>query len=397
MSCFASNVLSRQLIAIQKRSLVRVLNNFGYRNLYSPAALGMDGYLRTRERIHTQFSEMGERFRKKMREFVAPESVNMVFTEDLKHMVHLAEATEEDMELIEQMIIKFNSQNKDLRFGSFVFGPVIMRMYHTLNKPKEALKIFKNPDVDGFFDQIASFQILMDLLYNNEMYDEVMEVMDIVKNKQLPGNRYPRNVVVLTFAAAYKKNTPESFQFMKEFWAELQEAGHMAMRRAVTYSAALAINQGAPHIALELLSSLSRQTYVTIRNLKVSALADVNRPDDALPVLRSVLEEDATRENNKNTFCSDVIEKVKAAVDKSEKKEVQQEFDRILQQLIQMDLIVDSTLDSQLCSEIEKVTPYPPPNQQFSQRMAAAKFSGRERDRSRGFSNAPRRGLMDME
>lgn len=33
---------------------------------------------------------------------------------------------------------------------------------------------------------------------------------------------------------------------------------------------------------------------------------------------------------------------MKAAVDKSEKKEVQQEFDRILQQLIQMDLIIDS-------------------------------------------------------
>jgi pentatricopeptide repeat domain-containing protein 2 len=78
----------------------------GYRNLYSPAALGIDGYLNTRERIKTQFSEMGERFRKKMKEFVAPESVNMVFTEDLKHMVHLAEGSEEDMELLEEMMVK---------------------------------------------------------------------------------------------------------------------------------------------------------------------------------------------------------------------------------------------------------------------------------------------------
>jgi hypothetical protein len=56
---------------------------------------------------------------------------------------------------------------------------------------------------------------------------------------------------------------------VKDLWAELQEAGHLPMRRAVTFAAALAINQGSPHIALELLSDLPRQNYVTVRNLKV--------------------------------------------------------------------------------------------------------------------------------
>ncbi|KAG8330671.1 Pentatricopeptide repeat-containing protein 2 [Homalodisca vitripennis] len=53
-----------------------------------------------------QFSELGDRFRAKMKDFVSPDSVNMVFTEDLKHMVHLADATEEDLELIEEMMLK---------------------------------------------------------------------------------------------------------------------------------------------------------------------------------------------------------------------------------------------------------------------------------------------------
>lgn len=39
---------------------------------------------------------------------------------------------------------------------------------------------------------------------------------------------------------------------------------------------------------------------------QVSALADINRPDDALPILRSVLEIEGPQEN-KHTFCTDVV------------------------------------------------------------------------------------------
>lgn len=45
----------------------------------------------------------------------------------------------------------------------------------------------------------------MDLLFKNEMYDDVMQIMDIVKDKQITGSRFPRNVVVLAMAAAYKQ------------------------------------------------------------------------------------------------------------------------------------------------------------------------------------------------
>lgn len=56
---------------------------------------------------------------------------------------------------------------------------------------------------------------------------------------------------------------------MKSLWAKLQEAGHEPMRKAVTFAAALAINQQASHIALEILADVTRQNYVSIRNLKV--------------------------------------------------------------------------------------------------------------------------------
>lgn len=55
------------------------------RNLYAPAALGIDGFLQTRERIKMQVTNI-DSFKSKMQEFVSDEnSNNLVFTEDLKN------------------------------------------------------------------------------------------------------------------------------------------------------------------------------------------------------------------------------------------------------------------------------------------------------------------------
>lgn len=71
--------------------------------LYSPASLGITGYLQSRKRTKEQFANFADKFRTKMKDFVA-DPKNMVFTEDLKNMVHMAEPT--DLELIVNMIKK---------------------------------------------------------------------------------------------------------------------------------------------------------------------------------------------------------------------------------------------------------------------------------------------------
>lgn len=67
---------------------------------------------------------------------------------------------------------------------------------------------------------------------------------------------------------------------------------------------------------------------MTVRNIKVAALANIGRLEDAIPVLRSVLEIDDP-ENRKHTFNKDVIGCVKAAVQKQENPTITEEFTRI--------------------------------------------------------------------
>lgn len=133
---------------------------------------------------------------------------SMIFTEDLKSMLHLAQKKPEDIELIVKMLTKFNTQNKEMRFGTYVFGPVVMRTFYYLDEPELAYTAFNDPQFDCFFDQLISYQILLSLLYKHEKYPEMRKVYDLIKNKQFQFDRpfdYPRNALILVMAACYKE------------------------------------------------------------------------------------------------------------------------------------------------------------------------------------------------
>lgn len=75
-----------------------------YRTLFAAQTIGLDGYERQRDRTINQFAGMSDKFREKMKEFSDDNSKNMIFTEDLKNMVHLIEDKPEDIELVRKMI-----------------------------------------------------------------------------------------------------------------------------------------------------------------------------------------------------------------------------------------------------------------------------------------------------
>lgn len=77
------------------------------------------------------------------------------------------------------------------------------------------------------------------------------------------------------------------------------------MRRAITFAAASALKQNAPHVALEFIGAARQQSYVTVRNIKVMAFANLGRVDEALSILKSVLY--VTDSTKKQTFTKDTV------------------------------------------------------------------------------------------
>jgi pentatricopeptide repeat domain-containing protein 2 len=316
---------------------------------------------------------MEEKFKEKMKEFAFADSKNMIFTEDLKNIVHLAEQKPADFTLVHQMLKKFNQQNKHLRFGNFVFGPVVMRMYHFLNEPNQALAAFKDEELDGMFDQITTMQVLGDLLYRNGMYQEVLDVLEIAKKKQVQGFKYPRNITVLALASCWKMNTLQSYEYALQVLNDLKEIGAETTRRGVTFGAALAIEQNAPSVAVEILSLAKKPNYFTVKNLKVAALADLGRPDDAFPILRHSIEYDDPAVERKPSFCKDVLQKLAASVDRVGNKEISLEFEKIQKALAEVGLVSDDSIQVALESEIEYSPNKPGSNQQRYQRDTMGK------------------------
>lgn len=75
------------------------------RHLYAKNVLGLDSFLLYKEKVKNQFAQIEDKFLEKMKEFSAEDSKNMVFTEDLKNMIHLAKE-DDDIQLVVKMIKK---------------------------------------------------------------------------------------------------------------------------------------------------------------------------------------------------------------------------------------------------------------------------------------------------
>lgn len=102
----------------------------------------------------------------------------------------------------------------------------------------------------------------------------------------------------------------------------------MTMRRGVAFAAALALKQGNYPVALEIVSTAKNQNYTTIRNIKVACLVELGRMEEVFPLLKSVLAEDLAS-NAKHTFNREVLDRVRAAVDKSDDLEVKAQYDKL--------------------------------------------------------------------
>lgn len=372
----------------------------GYRHLFSAAALGIESYEEKREKVSIEFKNLQDKFRQRMQQVLQSGNQSLIFTEDLKNAVHLAEC-EDDMSLVIGMAKKFNSQNVGLRFGVYIFGPVVMRMFHYVNQPQYMLQALKSKELEGFFDQIASYQLAIDLLYKGGLYQDAIDIFEELQEKRLNGIKYPKNCLTLAMAACYKINTPESYQKMIEIFEGSQEYGTHLNARIISFASALALNQGFPHISLEILSRAFNVRKITIMNLKVLSLVELGRVEDALPILRSVLRvdlPDTFSRGDSQQILRNTIERVEQAVKNAGDKELIAEYNNIAKGLEGNGHISEKTLDEYICEPIEQLPSRTSKlNDRRDRAMLAASFNRNRGAQWHGNRNRSRPGLMDME
>lgn len=311
--------------------------------------IGMNSYEYARTQVHQQFINVEDSFRKKMKEIVEDEN-SIVFTEDLKAMSHLVTSNPDDIDLFVKMIYKFNSQSSDLRFNNYSFGPVVMRAFNYMSKPDVALSTFLDPKLASFYDQNTSYSVLLTLLYNNKMYSEIRQVYDTFKSRSSAVQNAPKIPLIITAAACYQENTPESFNYLLNIWKEFNQHKFPPFRRFITLLAALALKQNSPQITLELITLLKTR-YIDNRCLKILAFCKLNRLNDVAYILRNSLEGSYSIKEN---YFTDVIEEVEKHLD-GENEELKSIIIKLISLIRAQGHIEEMTLESHLLSPIEYV------------------------------------------
>ncbi|XP_055345149.1 pentatricopeptide repeat-containing protein 2, mitochondrial-like [Paramacrobiotus metropolitanus] len=323
--------------------------------LFSQKAMGLTEYVDVREKTTEQMGTMKERFKQKLDGYLSGNSAPLILTEDLRKMCYVAE-DEKDLQTLKKMLKKYSKQHTDKRFAAFAFGPVIMRLYHHLNKPDEALAAIQDPELRPVYDQLTSYTVAMDLLYENQRYADVLTLYKIMLERPFIGNSRTMFRINLTLACAagYQLGTPAAHKTVMDLVKRAIDRQALLMRRAVAFAAALALKNNDAAGALEVLNfDPSQHNHKSLRNLLVLSLTKLDRLEDVLPIFSGVTVRDSASKPTWFGLFSDVIAEVKKAVETKDNPELRRKFDAAFKNLEENDAIDSQTLETYLVLPIQ--------------------------------------------
>lgn len=89
-----------------------------------------------------------------------------------------------------------------------------------------------------------------------------------------------------------------------EICKDLHDRGSIPLRKCIAALGGLALNLKMPHVTLELVSLSKTSEYISIRCLRIMALADLDRTDDIVIEIKAILKRGPPE---RNQFYSDVV------------------------------------------------------------------------------------------
>ncbi|KAK9293702.1 hypothetical protein QLX08_011411 [Tetragonisca angustula] len=318
--------------------------NVGIRHLYTERDLGITLYENSRFMFRNQFMTIENTFREKMKEICQDEK-GIIYTEDLKAMIHLAQAEENDMQLVESMLEKYMQNIEEKKYGRYVFGPVIMRMFYYLNQPQ------------------------------NDMFAQMREIYDQVLRRK--GMDFIGSSTVLIYAACLKENTPESLEYALSHWKQQFDKLKPSVR-CCTLVSMLALKHKKPEVALDILSTVNVDRVLSVRALKIMAYTHLGRYVQIIPVMKYALEQEVGV-FRPHLFFADVLCELEEKIKDIDTEESRQLL-RLIEQAKKQDIIQTScTLEEFLLRPMIMVNRTKPPFQDDRRFRNRSQFTNRQR------------------
>ncbi|XP_043370221.1 pentatricopeptide repeat-containing protein 2, mitochondrial isoform X2 [Dermochelys coriacea] len=254
---------------------------------------------------------------------------------ELKTLLHLCQ-TPDDVEIAKNVIYRYHTENRNVAFGEFKFGPLFMRLCYELDLEVPAVELIKDQTLHGFFSDSTSFNILMDMLFKKGHYESAVEVLGEMRKQHV---KFIKDTYLLAFAICYKLNSPESCKICTKLLEEAHLKGDNMPRRAYCFAVAFALKQ--------IMNTESR----LCSNLNILVQAKSGALEDLMQTLEAALDTGTSQLVKRAEFSEQVLATVREELE--ENSVFRAGLEDICAKLQARGQVTKLTLDDMLCQ-----TPY---------------------------------------
>ncbi|XP_037547696.1 pentatricopeptide repeat-containing protein 2, mitochondrial [Nematolebias whitei] len=276
-----------------------------------------------------------ERFKQKL------QSNKLILRNELKLFLHLCE-TSEHMQIAREAIYRYYMENRNMLYGDFRFGPIFMRLCYELGLEGLAAATITDENMKGFFIDVTSFNIAIDMLFIQGSYENAMDVLRSMKHRGIPFNK---DTVLLAIGTFYKLNTADSYKNCIDLVEEHQTKGHIISRHACYFAVALALKQNDIEKAKSLYSHILNADHKMSQNFKVIILTMSGEVSEAVSFLSTAMKPESPFVR-KPEFSQEVVDLLRL---QTKDGPLQMEVEQIITQLEQAGQVTEQTLDDMLC------------------------------------------------
>ncbi|CAF4777314.1 unnamed protein product [Rotaria sp. Silwood1] len=255
------------LLAINRASCGKL--HMPIRTVFSSSGIGIDNFKLSRDQHASRYAPSLDAFKKRFVDSIE-EPNSQIFTEDLRNMIMSAD-NDQEIDIVIQALKKY-STNKDLK---------------------------------NIFNDSASALVLMNKLIEEKRYDDAIKVFEHGSKRGFSttsGRTYPSDVVMLAIEGLFRKNTKEALVKAKEIISKVRERDSDINPRTAAMVALLAIQQGEPSFAMEILGAVRVQNYTMIKNIRAICYADMERVEEAINVVQLLAEQTPVSADRRRVF-----------------------------------------------------------------------------------------------
>ncbi|KAG7262196.1 hypothetical protein CRUP_037718, partial [Coryphaenoides rupestris] len=124
----------------------------------------------------------------------------LIRKDELNLLLHVCQSVD-DMAVARVAIQRYHEETPKCAVGEYKFGPLFIRLCYELSLEEMAAATLKDKKLRGFFSDMTSFNIAVDMLFTKGSYDSALELL---RDMMSQGVAFNKDTYMLACATCYK-------------------------------------------------------------------------------------------------------------------------------------------------------------------------------------------------